>query len=746
MHLVALLPTVCTAWAALVPVPEEDAVEERPAATSDLLGDVWGEENGAERKRWLAGMHRAAPDTDWRRIELDNARRAAQRRAELAARPEGGAPGRWVELGSRNQAGHTRSAALGGRIPGGGRFLYVGSANGGLWRGSLAGTGWTPLSDQLFGGVDEVVAIAGGSPAGEDLLVMRRGRVLFRSADGGATWLPPEGLDGLRRVHRLELLGGADPELFLLATLETGDSALLVSRDGGASFCERWRGAAAQDLDLWIPRVGAGEGGPVFLALGGSIARSDDGGRTFPTLLPVAPDARRVRLTGSEAGGPRLYLAAESPTGWTLYRVDGSAAEPLALAELPGFWGPMVAFSGDADVLLYGGLECRRSTDGGRTFQKLNTWGEYYADPEHRLHADVRGLESRPDPDAPGEDLCFISTDGGTYLSRDRGASVTNLCLEGLGVTQVYSTLTSRHDRELILVGTQDQGYQRGRTDADRLPASFEQLLSGDYGYLTSSDGTHELVYASYPGFILVQQGEERPDLLYPWVDLPADAVHAWMPPIVADPTDRECFYLLADRLYRYRRKAGPYWSCQRYSSEDFTAGGGRFLTSMAFAPSRPQRAYAGNDAGGVWRTDDGGRSWRALPSADARWMWPATIAVHPRDADRALVAGSGYSGPAVLATDDGGESWRPLIDGLPRTLVLDLAWAADGSGDLYAATESGAWRYRDGTGAWEDLLGCAAPATTYWSVEVLGGGELVRFSTYGRGIWDYHPSPPEAR
>ena len=206
--------------------------------TSDLLGDVWGEDNGVDRKRWLAEMHRAAPGVDWRALERANAEFERARRAAGAR-----APGRWEEVGSSNQAGHTRCVALGAR------HLYVGAANGGLWRGTLEGADWTPISDALFGGVDEVVALPSN---GGDRLLLRRGGELFHSADGGTTWAHPAGLEGVAVVLRTLTLPADPPRALLLGLDDVGRAVLFASGADGARFSRRWTGSAPTDADVWV--------------------------------------------------------------------------------------------------------------------------------------------------------------------------------------------------------------------------------------------------------------------------------------------------------------------------------------------------------------------------------------------------------------------------------------------------------------------------------------------------------------
>ena len=144
----------------------------RPRPTEHLLeSDAESQQHKADRKAWIEELHRSAPDVDWRAIEQANGEREQERRNRLAALPFDG-PGVWSEVGSQNQAGRMHCAALSED----GTSLYAGSSLGGVWRGNLDGTGWTPLGDNLYGGAHEVVVLPGEFPgvfvgAGEPELV-----------------------------------------------------------------------------------------------------------------------------------------------------------------------------------------------------------------------------------------------------------------------------------------------------------------------------------------------------------------------------------------------------------------------------------------------------------------------------------------------------------------------------------------------------------------------------------------------
>jgi photosystem II stability/assembly factor-like uncharacterized protein len=217
------------------------------------------------------------------------------------------------------------------------------------------------------------------------------------------------------------------------------------------------------------------------------------------------------------------------------------------------------------------------------------------------------------------------------------------------------------------------------------------------------------------------------------------------MPPVVADPLDNTRFFFLGQRLYRYTRTGTSTWSNVQWSTFDFTVGGAAWMSALDFAPSDPQRAYAVNEEGRLFWSADHGVTWTQSSSIGGgpQYFYGQSIEAHPHNPLVAAVGGSGYSTAGVRRTFDGGVTWLALTTGLPQTLVYDLAWATDGSGDLYAATESGPYRYDTQQLTWVPIAENRTPITTWWSVEIVNQGRTARFGSYGRGIWDYELPPP---
>src|SRR5919106_73975 len=132
-------------------------------------------------------------------------------------------------------------------------------------------------------------------------------------------------------------------------------------------------------------------------------------------------------------------------------------------------------------------------------------------------------------------------------------------------------------------------------------------------------------------------------------------------------------------------------------------------------AKTRPERLFL-QFHGGVYRSDDGGRSWNDIaPGLPSDFGFP--LALDPADADSAyvipLVADIDRVTPEgrlrVYETRDAGASWTPRGDGLPSEnaylTVLRQAFGASGSGEsmelYFGATSGDVFGSRDAGGSW---------------------------------------------
>ncbi len=152
----------------------------------------------------------------------------------------------------------------------------------------------------------------------------------------------------------------------------------------------------------------------------------------------------------------------------------------------------------------------------------------------------------------------------------------------------------------------------------------------------------------------------------------------------------------------------------------------------VAIAPSDPLILYAGTGeqnnrqstswGNGVYRSDDGGETWRHLGLAETRHI--GKVLVHPADPDVVYVAALGnlWRGSeerGVFRSRDGGVSWERVLFVDKYTGVVDLVMDSRTPGTLYAAAYqrlrrtwgfngggpgSGIYRTTDGGDTWTDL------------------------------------------
>jgi photosystem II stability/assembly factor-like uncharacterized protein len=123
----------------------------------------------------------------------------------------------------------------------------------------------------------------------------------------------------------------------------------------------------------------------------------------------------------------------------------------------------------------------------------------------------------------------------------------------------------------------------------------------------------------------------------------------------------------------------------------------------LTLAPGKPARLYQQNHCG-MYRSDDGGRSWQSIEAGlPSSFGFPAIA--HPRDPETLfLVPLNGdqagrfmpEAAAAVWRTRDGGASWQDLRRGLPQQkaylTVLRQALATDrmAPAGLYFGTNTG--------------------------------------------------------
>jgi photosystem II stability/assembly factor-like uncharacterized protein len=255
---------------------------------------------------------------------------------------------------------------------------------------------------------------------------------------------------------------------------------------------------------------------------------------------------------------------------------------------------------------------------------------------------------------------------------------------------------------------------------------------------------------------------------------------------VAGHPTNPLCFYFGAC--------AGGVWKTQDGGQHWRNVSDGFFRTAsvgaIAIADSAPETIYVGMGEAcirenvlhgdGVYRSDDGGVTWRHLGLQDTRQI--SRIRVHPQNPDLVYVGAFGHAfGPnperGLYRSRDGGKTFERVLFVDDQSGVIDLSMDPQHPSILYAATyeahrtpyslEAGGpgsrlYRTMDGGDTWEEITGrpgipegvkgrlavAAAPRAgrVYLSLEMSGpDGGMYRTDDYGEH-WTKLTDNPELR
>ena len=569
-----------------------------PLPTDVIIVDKDGDESYLERDRWIEDMHLAAPGDDWRQIDQENIislreTRNAQRRLKSGQGPvtigNGRLIGKWNEKGSHNLAGRMHCIDVDFENS----HLYGASSGGQIWRGTLEGNNWTSLSD--YNQVKGIVFLRAMKREDGGVRIMMAtnnnsflSSMIFQySDDDGESWNQTNGLRTYKGGNLVRAVSQPDGTIYLLMR-RSGRSYILRSNNLGEDFSTVDSKLSSDKIDIWTPRFDMNslyfiDKDELF------ILNEQDELELIGSLgLNFSSDEiEKIQLNGCISEETcYLYAMLRLDKSTRFYGSVNGGESWTARGELDK--GPFMSNSfgvSTVNPLLmgFGEVNSHRSIDGGINWQLINTWGEYYQNMSGKLHADIPEMEFIRKPD--GGELCFVSTDGGTYVSNNDLEGVSNVSLSGLHVSQYYSTYTHRENPSIIYAGSQDQGFQRAVEDTEGV-SSFEQTISGDYAHIVSGDGGKSL-WTVYPGFAMRYPNATGGNTSVRWDFTGED--HFWLPPLMEDPYFPEKVYMgggtttTGNHLWLLDHRSTGIVAIEM--PYDFSAGTNARISAMGYSP-----------------------------------------------------------------------------------------------------------------------------------------------------------------
>ncbi len=517
-----------------------------------------------------------------------------------------------------------------------------------------------------------------------------------------------------------------------------------VIGEGGASVRRLW-GSAKGKFRTRGRYSSTTVRGTVWLTddrCGGTLTQVDEGSATVSDFAR----GEEIELEGGESYLAELFgwgyvsaIAVDSATPGTLYIAGGSLVPPgegtvFKSTNAGDTWMPVAEFSATLlaidprtpDTVYAGGYDgLFKSTDGGRSWKRAtivlqSEWSE--------LAEWVIGLAI-----APGEpQTLYAATVGGFYKSVDGGRrwnaadaglkdqNVTQIAIDPRTPDTVYAGgydgvfKTTDGGRSWKAIGFDQVSVLALEIDPeqpDTVYISADRPWKSDDGGVTwtSLTGPGPLVFdfafdprTSRTIYVGTSFGIFKTrDAGATWEDasLGTQVVFA----VAVDPGLPDTVYAGTQRGFYVSSNGGAGW---RAANAGLTITD---VSALAIALPAPRTIYAGTSIGGadVFRSDDGGGSWAAVPTGLG---WAYALVVDPRTALTVYVA----TPLGVRKTTDGGLSWNTASVGLPRgevAAVAALAIDPKSPGTLYAGTFNGVFKTVNGGATWRRMSQGLRPA-----------------------------------
>lgn len=585
--------------------------------------------------------------------------------AGLTAPPCAAAPAAAWEPAGWGGGGLFWSAAFDPTRPG---VLYMGGDVAGVYKTEDDGRHWRMINNGLSSYAVYSLAVA---PGVSNLVYAGTTNGACRSADGGEHWqaLPETGKLGITAQRNKSVRALAvDPTDGNVVFAGTPTGKIFKTTDGGQTWRQVYECKPAGSVSAVA--ISPRRPSTILGATTNGVVLSRDGGATWH--LAAGPGS--ANSVAASAADPNILFAAaggvyKSVDGGETWNACGAGIDPKAqVVEIAA--SPKDAQSVSCIASAGWNGHFYASADGGKTWTEANRLKPNLdADPAPPDDADgksgtvglskVTNLAISPaDPKrlfiAANWRPCFSEDGGRTWAERDQGADIS----------VVYDI---RFSGPRAYVGVMDEGVLTSADDGARWrqlwPRAYDKNLSGhDWRLAVWNKGATDRILSTCS----------------PW-DAPSDRV-------VISEDGGKTFTVVTQGLPEKRPTANTMW-------------GQGYLRALAPDPNNPNIVYAGIDGdpspgkgGGIFKSEDGGLHWQALPNQPPSRRMFFALAVDPTDSRRLYWGTCGADG-GLYRSEDAGASWTRVFQ--QETWIFNVLVTRTGTvycpgGNLWRSADHG--------------------------------------------------------
>lgn len=661
------------------------------------------------------------------------------------------------------------------------RTIYVGSAGGGVWKTTNAGASFRSVFDkycQSIGAlaVDQqnpkIVYVGTGESNMRNTVSIGDG--LYKTVDGGDNWTKIGGLDSTEHISKIIIDPKNSNTIYVAAPgalwSDSKHRGLYKSVDAGKTFekilyVNEKTGVADIAVDPSNPNTVYASTWefrrqPYSFNSGGmssGIFKSTDGGKTWKELtnglpkkpmgrsaLAIAPSEPNRILAIVEAESTGLYLSTDGGDSWK------KQTTTLNVESRPFYFSCLVVDPKDSKRVYRPGFLFSYSDDGGLSF----------ADGSGNVHSDHHALWINPNY----TNQMYLGTDGGMYLSNDRGA--TWIILASLPVSQFYHVVYDNKEPYNVYGGLQDnQSWFAPSQSAGGIENADWKNLGGGDGFWVQVDGTNpDMVYAESQGGEAfrsdLKQGKQygiKPQAAKNDEKLRFN----WNSPIVIGQKNKANLYMASQYLYKSTdmgknwTKISPDLTTNNKAKQNQESSGGLSadntsaenhctIFTLTESPFDENVIWVGTDDGNIQYTTDGGKTWTNVAKNYAAagipaQTWVSSIQLSTFDKNTVYATFDnhmyGDHKTYVGKSTDMGKTWTKLsskeFTGYAHKIKEDIV----NKDLLFLGTEMGLFASLDAGANWFRMKNNVPWKALVRDIQIQPATNDLILATHGRGI-----------
>lgn len=605
-------------------------------------------------------------------------------------------------------------------------IIWVGAANGGLWRSGNGGTTWTTNTDFLPNlsvsdiainptNTNEIYVATGDNNGYEQGLSFWGGTYstgLLKSTNGGNSWTTT-GLSlnttDFNIIKKIVLFPNNTQTL-----LVAHRSGIERTADGGAT----WTNVRTEKV--YDFEINPSNPNTVYAVGDGICFTSIDQGVNWTTAL-IDSTWGKMSIAISPANSNKIYVLNEM--GNLFVSTDNASSFMLisniandSIITFAGEYDCTIAVSpSNADELYAGGIDLAKSTDGGLTWTRKSDF--LNPDTTNYIHRNHHVIEFLPG----NSNTIFSCNDGGISKSNNKGDTWTDIS-SNLAIAQYYRIGTAQSKPEEYYLGQQDNGVV--------------VCLSGDFLYFMPGHGTESAVDKNQSGHAIVSYNNGNLFQTYDnWATSTPITVAsddgAFVTPLQLNEQNQNTVFVAYNEVYKSNDFGLTWDSLSNFATDNE-------IEVMSVAPSDSNYIYLGNDDA-FYYTHNGGLTWtQAINNGLSanNYNYITAIAVSSTNPLQLWMTYGGFtSGDKVFSSTDGGVSWTNVSGTLPNIPCNTIVVQPNSNGELYLGTDLGVYYKNNSMGDWTPFQ-AGLPNVIVNELEIVTSLNTIRAATFGRGVW----------